>query len=191
MESGAAKNLDFTLKYNPALKQPANWAKDFSLAQAYKASALWYYQVLARQIGLAEERRFVSQFQYGNTDVSGGLDETGNPFWVDGSLAISADEQVQFLRRLHDGQLGLTERTTRLTKRAMVAEETISWRLSAKTGACHPQGQDTSNWYVGFVEKRDTVYYFALQIGAPDYGRAYSERMPIARAILSELGVLD
>ena len=73
----------------------------------------------------------------------------------------------------------------------MVAQETPSWRLSAKTGACQPVGEETSNWYVGYVEKAKTVHYFALQIGAPDFGRAYSQRIPIARAILTELGVLD
>src|SRR5439155_24369942 len=39
-----------------------------------------------------------------NADVSGGIDDAGNPFWVDGSLRVSADEQVEFLRRLHDGR---------------------------------------------------------------------------------------
>jgi beta-lactamase class D len=44
---------------------------------------------------------------------------------------------------------------------------------------------------VGYVEKAKAVHYFSLQIGAPDYGRAYSQRIPIARAILTELGVLN
>jgi beta-lactamase class D len=191
LESGVAPDPSFTLKYDPTLRQPSNWAKDFNLAEAYKASALWYYQQMARRVGMLEERRFIERFRYGNADVSGGIDEAGNPFWVDGSLRVSADEQVEFLRRLHDGQLGLSERTTRLTKEVMVAQETLSWRLSAKTGTCQPQGEDTSNWYVGYVEEAKTVHYFSLQIGVPDYGRAYSQRIPIARAILTELGVLD
>ena len=37
--------------------------------------------------------------------------------------------------------------------------------LSAKTGACQPRGQDTSNWYVGYVERRNSVYYFACKSG--------------------------
>jgi beta-lactamase class D len=191
LESGAAPDPMFTLKYDPALNQPSNWARDFDLRGAFKGSALWYYQAMARQLGMPAERQFVERFQYGNADTSGGVDETGNPFWVDGSLRISANEQVEFLRRFYEGRLGLSERTTRLTKDIMLAEVAPSWRLSAKTGACQPQGQDTSNWYVGYVEKADVVHYFALQIGAADYGRAYSERIPISRAILTELGVLN
>jgi beta-lactamase class D len=191
LESGAAPDPTFTLKYDPALKQPNNWARDFDLSGAFKASAVWYHHAMARRVGMPAERRFVERFQYGNADTSGGLDASGGPFWLSGSLRISADEQVEFLRRFYEGKLGLSERTTKLTKEIMVVQEIPSWRLSAKTGACQPSGEETSNWYVGYVERSGAVYYFALQMGAKDYGRAYSERIPISRAILTELGILD
>jgi beta-lactamase class D len=191
LESGAVPDPTFTLNYDPALKQPNNWARDFDLRGAFKASAVWYHHAMARRVGMPAERQFVERFQFGNADTSGGLDTSGGPFWLDGSLRISPEEQVGFLRRLYEGRLGLSERTTRLTKEIMVAEETPSWRLSAKTGACQPSGEETSNWYVGYVEKQGGVYYFAVQLGAKDFGRAYSERVPISRAILTELGILD
>jgi beta-lactamase class D len=173
LESGAAPDPTFTLKYDPALKQPSNWAQDFDLSGAFKASALWYYQTMARRLRMPAEHQFVQRFQYGNSDTSGGIDETGNPSAVLRGPA--------WLIRTHDA----------VTKEIMVAQNTARWRLSAKTGACQPQGQETSNWYVGYVEKAGTVYYFALQMGATDYGRAYSERIPITRAILTELGILN
>jgi beta-lactamase class D len=191
LETGAAPDPTFTLQYDPALKQADNWARDFDLRGAFKASALWYYHAMARRVGLRAEEEFVKRFQYGNVDISGGLDSSDGPFWIDGSLRISADEQVEFLRRLYEGTLGLSERATTLTKEIMIVEETPSWRLSAKTGACRPLGKETSNWYVGYVEKGRTVYYFALQVGAKDFGRAYSERISISRAILKDLGILD
>jgi beta-lactamase class D len=190
LESGAAPDPTFTLKYDPELKQTKNWARDFDLSGAFKASALWYYHAMARRLGMPAEHHFVERFEYGNADTTGGLDSSGGPFWVDGSLRISANEQVEFLRRFYEGRLGVSERTTRLTKDIMFAEGTPSWRLSAKTGACQPSGEETSNWYVGYVEKPGAVYYFALQMGGKDYGRAYSERVPISRAVLTELGIL-
>jgi beta-lactamase class D len=190
LESGAATGPETTVKYDPALEQPKQWARDFDLRGAFKASALWYYQALSRRAGIDTLRRFVERFDYGNRDVSGGIDRTGKPFWVDGSLRISANEHVEFLKRFYEGRLGLSQRTTTLTKEIMVAEDTPSWRLSAKTGACRPDGSPTSNWYVGYVEKGSAVYYFALQIGAKDFGRAYEGRIPISRAILTDLGVL-
>lgn len=139
---------------------------------------------------MAAEQELVKRFEYGNVDTTGGLDGSHGPFWVDGPLRISADEQAKFLRRFYEGRLGLSERTTTLTKEIMVDEETPARRLSAKTGACRPQDEQTSNWYVGYVEKNRNVYYFALQIGADDFGRAYSERISISRAILKDLGIL-
>jgi beta-lactamase class D len=191
LETGVVPDPALTLKYDPALKQPSNWARDFDLTGAFKASALWYYQIMAQRLGIERERQFLERFRYGNAVTTGGIDEIGDPFWVDGSLRISANEQVQYLQKFHEGKLGLSERATRMTKEIMITEETQSQRLSAKSGACQPVEQDTSNWYVGFVERGNEVYYFAVQIGAKDYGRAYSERIPISRAILKELGILD
>jgi beta-lactamase class D len=191
LESGAAPDPGYTLAYDPALEQPKQWARDFDLTGAFKASALWYYRAMARRAGMPAEARWVEQFQYGNRNTSGGLDGQSGPFWVDGTLRISADEQVDFLRRFHDEKLGLSARTTKLTKAIMVVEDSPTGRLSAKTGACRPSGEPTTNWYVGYVEKADTVYYFALQIGANEYGRAYSERVTISRRILAALGVLE
>lgn len=190
LDSGTAPSPTYTLKYDPALKQRPVWAEDFDLVNAFKASALWYFQSMARRAGMATLRAYVERFEYGNGDTSGGLDRTGHPFWVDGTLRISANEQVDFLRRFYEGRLGLSDRTTRLTKQIMAAEESPWWRLSAKTGACQPGGAESSNWYVGYVEKGPTVYYFALQLAGKGSERAYSERIPIARAILTELGIL-
>ena len=179
------------LPYDPSLQQPAQWARDFDLTGAFKASALWYYRAQARRLGMDAEARYVRHLEYGNMDTSGGLDGQDGPFWVDGSLRISADEQVEFLQRLHDGRLGLSPRTSALTREIMLVEETPRWRLYAKTGACRPRGEQTSNWYVGFVEKGAATYFFALQIGADDYGRAYAERVPTTRRVLASLGILD
>ena len=95
-----------------------------------------------------------------------------NHFGSTGRLSISADEQVEFLRRFYEGRLGLLNRTTRLTKDIMVAEEGSGWRLSAKTGACHPTGENTTNSYVGYVENGEIVSYFALEMSDKDFGLA-------------------
>ena len=190
LETGAARDEDHTLKYDPALKQPSFWARDQSLQSAFRNSALWYYQVLAAQLGVTVESRYVRQFRYGNQNTTGGID-LESPFWIDGSLRISANEQVAFLRRLFEGTLGLAERTTRLTKHIMVAEQNDRWRLSAKTGACNPKGEDVTLWYVGYVEKSGNVYYFSLVMGESDYGELFKQRSTKARQILTELGILD
>jgi beta-lactamase class D len=134
------------------------------------------------------ETRFVQQFDYGNIDTRGGLDKTGAPFWMDGTLRISANEQVEFLRKFYESQLGLSDRTTRLTKAIMLEENPSTWTLSGHSGACHPESEDTTNWRVGYVEKSDGVHYFALETG-DKFGRFFPGGVS-AREILTELGVL-
>ena len=57
--------------------------------------------------------------------------------------------------------------------------------MSADRRGNHQLG---TSWH---VEKTDGEHYFALEMGDKDFGRAYSERIPIARAILTKLGVLQ
>jgi beta-lactamase class D len=188
LESGVAGGLDFMLKYDPLRDHAARavWARDYDLQSAFKASAVWYYQEMARRVGMKQMTKFLTQFQYGNQDASGGIDK----FWLGNSLRISPNEQVDFLRRLYEGRLGLSVRTTNLVKEIMLVEQTADWRLSAKTGACRAEGEDVVLWYVGWVEKPGHVYYFALEIGDKEYDPLFEQRVPIARKILTELGVL-
>ena len=74
------------LPYDPALQQPGQWARDFDLTGAFKASALWYYRAQARRLGMDAESGYVRRLGYGNMDTNGGLDGPDGPFWVDGSL---------------------------------------------------------------------------------------------------------
>src|SRR5688572_28863274 len=70
LETGAAPDPTFVLKYAPALKQPSNWARDFDLSSAFRNSALWYYQSLARRVGMAAARSWVQRLEYGNRNTS-------------------------------------------------------------------------------------------------------------------------
>jgi beta-lactamase class D len=191
LETGAAADAGTLVPYDPALKASRDvWRQDHTLQSAYRESVLWYYHALARKAGLAAVTRLVTRFGYGNADTSGGVDGA-RPFWIDGTLRISANEQVAFLKRLHENRLGLSERTARVTKAIMVAEETPAATLRAKTGACRPEGDpQVTVWYVGYVEKPAGVWYFALQMGDTDYGRVFDLRVTKAREILAALGVL-
>jgi beta-lactamase class D len=191
LETGAAPDPEFVVTYDPALKASREaWRHDHTLRSAYRDSVLWYYHALAKKAGLPAEARLVKQFGYGNADTSGGVDGA-RPFWIDGSLRISANEQVAFLKRLHDGRLGLSARTDSLTKAIMIADQTPSGTLRAKTGACQPEGdRQVTVWYVGYVEKPAGVWYFALEMGDTDFGTVFDQRVTKGRAILADLGIL-
>ena len=189
IESGVAPDSDFTVAYDPKRDhaERPEWARDHNLRSAFQYSVVWYYQEMARRAGPDRMAKYVRQFHYGNEDTSGGVDH----FWLGSTLRISADEQVDFLKRFYEQKLALSGRTTRIVKEIMVADRGQSSRLSAKTGACRVDANEVVLWYVGYVEKDGRVYYFALNMGDKDYDPLFSQRVTKARTILTELGILD
>lgn len=146
-----------------------------------------YYRELARRTGHQRMQSYVDRFSYGNRDISGRIDG----FWLSGSLRISAEEQVDFLYRFYFGKLGISERSTRITKEMLVLEETPAYKLSGKTGWAGLGEPGTQiGWLVGYLEKNDRVYPFALNIDIETNAHA-ALRIPIAKAIFQQAGLVS
>jgi beta-lactamase class D len=192
LETGVASGPAFFLAWDSTASPraswwPAVWAGDHTLATALRYSAVWYYQELARRIGPERMQAYVDGFAYGNRDISGGIDQ----FWLTGGLRISADEQVAFLRRFYFGELGVSERTTRVVRELLVLEETPEYRLSGKTGwaVLGEPSEPEIGWLVGYLERGGDVYFFAMNIDIRRNEDA-AARLAITRAILRHLGLM-
>lgn len=191
LETGVIADADFLIKWD-AEKYPrpeggglnAEWWRDQTLRTAFQRSAVWYYQELAKRVGEARMKEFVTKFRYGNEDISGGIDR----FWLASSLKISADEQVEFLRRLHGGELPVSKRALDIVRDIMTHEQTPSYKLSAKTGSGPVEGRGWLGWFVGFLETGDNTYFFATQIEGPDFDSIRAERINVTKRILKDLG---
>ena len=193
LETGVASGPEFRLAWDSTVAPredwwPASWAGPHTLRSALPASAVWYYQELARRIGPERMTEHLERFDYGNASIEGGIDR----FWLTGALRISADEQVAFLRRFYHGRLGASEASTATARELLVLEETPDYRFSGKTGwaALGAQGLPDVGWVVGYVERGGGVYFYALNLevrGDADV----AARMGITRAILGELGLVD
>lgn len=193
LETGVASDPDFALPWDSvaAPRQgwwPGSWARDQTLRTAFPASVVWYYQELARRIGPERMRDHLARFDYGNEDISGGIDQ----FWLTGGLEISPVEQVEFLRRFYFGELGVSERSTGLVKESLVLEETPTYRLSGKSGwaGLGEPGARQIGWLVGYLERGDDVYFFATNIELRS-GADAAARLRITKEILLESGVLS
>lgn len=191
LETGVADGPDFALPFDtdatpPQPWWPEVWAQDHTLRTALEGSVVWYYQALARRIGEERMADHLRRFRYGNADIRGGIDA----FWLTGALRISAEEQVQFLRRFHAGELGVSPETTRLVKEMLLVEETPAYRLSGKTGWAGFGGDEPGvGWWVGYLERGDDVYFFALNLDMTSDDAA-AARLSIARDILGRMGLL-
>jgi beta-lactamase class D len=165
LESGVADGPDFAIAWDPSADPaqpwwPQSWRRDQVLRTAFQNSVVWYYQELARRIGKDRMRVYLRQLEYGNRNMGGGLDR----FWLRGDLRISADEQVEFLRRFYSGELGISRRATEIVREIMVLRETASCRLSGKTGTAEVTPTRDLAWLVGFVECGNDVAFFALNM---------------------------
>lgn len=163
LETGVVQDENTTFQWNGARYQIPAWNHDQTLATAFQASVVWYYQKVAAGVGKEKMQRFLDEAHYGNANVAGGL----TTFWLDSSLQISPIEQVLFLRKLCASELPFSQRNVDIVKRIMVQTKGNGTVLSGKTGAA---GGHLS-WFVGYLETADNVYFFATKMegkGATD-----------------------
>ena len=185
LEVGAITDEHEVFRWDGKPKPVAAWERDHTLETGMRESAIWMFQEIARRIGKARMREWIDRLEYGNRDLSGGIDL----FWLQGGLRVSALEQVQFLHRLAEGRLPATQRAQRLVRNAMVVEKTRTHTLYAKTGTID-SGRNAITWWVGWVERQGRpVGYFALNL-EPTSRSVFADRFVIARAILAEARVL-
>jgi beta-lactamase class D len=172
LETGVIKDENFVLPWDSVTRWLPTWNKDQDLKSAFKNSTVWYYQELARRVGGEKMKYWLDLANYGNADTSGGIDH----FWLTGGLRITPEQQINFLRRLHDNKLPFSQRSMEIVKEIMIAKDTLNSVVHAKTG-WGEQDDINIGWYVGYVEMGDNAYYFANSIQS-----AISENKDFARA---------
>jgi len=155
LETGVIKDENFVISWDSIKRRPA-WDKDQTLQTAFQNSVVWYYQELARRVGGQQMKYWLDKVHYGNADTSGGIDK----FWLYRGLRVSPEQQIDFLKRLHENKLPFSQRSMDIVKKIMIVRDTAGYVMRAKTGWGGQDGMDIG-WYVGYVETTDNVYYFS------------------------------
>lgn len=189
LETGTADSADFVIEYDSSrypydsslslFYTPEQYTADHTLRSAVELSIVWYFREMAALIGEEDMQTYVTQFEYGNQDISAWLgDSSGSaPFWLGGSLEISAIEQVLVLNNLYQGNLGLSDSTTETTLDIITLYETEDYRLYGKTGT--RAGDLALAWFIGIIEQGEERYVFAFNVEANP-----AVRSQVLRAIL-------
>lgn len=169
--------LPMSLEWDGVDRGNPDWNQEQTMTTAFKRSAAWYYQEMARRVGLPREKAWVEKLGYGNMELGTRVDR----FWLDGPLKISPREQVEFLRRLHDGELPVKS----TTRQAVIELMSQGDGLYAKTGWARIAGM-SYGWYVGWVDRAKGPTYFALLLTQPDPvpDDFYQLRIRLARKVL-------
>ena len=153
LQEGVVKDENEVLKWDGKVRSYAPWNRDQTLQSAISVSCIWCYQRFAKEVGDAKYLDYLSKLNYGSQKT--GSDVT--TFWLDGDIKISAIGQIAFLKKLYKNELPFAQKYIDITKKILIAKQTKTYTIRAKTGFSGKIG-----WYVGYVETRDKVWFFAL-----------------------------
>ncbi len=138
------------------------WNKDHTLKSAFAHSVVWVFQDIVQIAGQDTMAAGLEGFNYGNANV--GTLEHLTKYWLDGTLQISAFEQVEFLSKLARKTLPLSGETFDDAREIMLRDHAENWSLFAKTGWRHSKEEVDVGWYVGWLECPDDQYVFAMNM---------------------------
>jgi bla regulator protein BlaR1 len=187
LETGVASGPDFSLPWDGTHRSIESWNHDQTLRGAFASSCVWYFQALAARIGLERYQQILPKVGYGNGDLSGGVTQ----FWLQSSLSISPNEQVEFLRRLHARKLPFSDTTVDVVLDIMTLSKTGPTIFRGKTGSAFDAQKNvpTLGWFIGSISKPSGDCFFATRItGGKDPSGITARK--IAESILATLKIL-
>ena len=135
-------------------------------------------------LGNDAEARLVG---YGNNDSTGGLTQ----FWLQSSLTISPDEQVDFLHRLHSRKLPFSAKTVDTVLDIMTLAQAGQTIFRGKTGSAFDAKKNIPKlgWFIGSVSSPSGHHCFATRITGGENPSGITARK-ITESILRSLSIL-
>lgn len=183
LETGKITDEKMLIKWDGIKRWNADWNQDLTMEQAFKVSAVNYYQEVARRIGRDTMKRWIDSLHYGNMNISGPIDS----FWLNNTLKISPDEQLGLVKKLYFDKLPFAKRTQQIVRDVMLQENNTQYKLSYKTGWGWDENQNAIGWVVGWIEENKHVYFFVTLVKSPDKNiDMQAVRMKITKGILNQ-----
>jgi beta-lactamase class D len=187
LETGVIPDEVAVLTWDGIPRDFPEWNHDLNMREAFKRSAVWFYQVLARKVGHERMQKFVTEAGYGNQKIGG--KEDIDKFWLQGALRITPQQQIQFLNRLYKDNLPFSKRSLSVVKDIMVVEQTPDYTIRSKTGLSMLGITPEIGWYVGYLEKGRNVYFFAVNMDIRSK-KDVPIRKELMRLCFKDLGLL-
>ena len=184
LQTGVIINENMVIKWDGVKRRDA-WDKDLTMAEAFKVSAVPYYQEVARRIGKDTMKIWVDSLKYGNMDISGPIDS----FWLNNKLKISPDEELGLVKKLYFNQLPFQQLYCDIVKKVMIQENNSNYELAYKTGWGFDEKNNSIGWMVGWIEENNHPYFFVLNLQTADKDfDMFNNRVKILKNILTDKG---
>lgn len=186
LETGTIKDQNEIIKWDGTHYELETWNQDQTLKTAFKHSCLPSYQYLASKIGVKNYKMFLKKLQYGTYSITS---NNLRDFWLkDKGLYISPLDQINFLQRLYDKKLPISERTYNILKDIMLTENEKDYQIYAKTGSATENWQG-HGWYVGYAVAKGKPWFFVINIDINNYDDL-SKRISITKEILQKKKII-
>lgn len=194
LQTGKISNDSMVIKWDGVKRWNDDWNKDLTMYDAFRVSAVNYYQEVARRIGKETMQFWLDSLKYGaktykeKVTIKSAVDS----FWLDNSLKITPDQQLGLVEKLFFDQLPFFKSYQEVVKRAMLFENNTNYRLAYKTGWGFDEKGNNIGWIVGWIEENNHPYFFVLNLESPEKDfNMTTVRMNILKGILKQLGFFD
>jgi len=191
LQTGVINNEKMVIPWDGVKRSNESWNKDLTMEEAFKVSAVPYYQEVARRIGKDTMQHWLDTLgyaaKYGRAVIHNDIDS----FWLNNNIKITADEQLGLVKRLYFEQLPFQKRAQQIVKKIMLQEDNANYKLSYKTGWGFRENGNSIGWIVGWEEENKHPYFFVLQIEGPHEMDMQTVRLAILKDILAQYGFLQ
>ncbi len=194
LQTGKIVNDSMIIKWDSVKRWNEDWNKDLTMYEAFRVSAVPYYQEVARRIGRDTMQLWLDSLKYGarydtqKVVIRGAVDS----LWLNNSIKVTPDQQLGLVKKLYFDQLPFFKTYQEMVKRAMLFENNTNYRLGYKTGLGFRENGNMLGWVTGWIEENGHPYFFVLNLETPDKNAEMTNiRMKILKDILKQLGFLE
>lgn len=198
LETGVISNermvipWDGKIRFYPNGDTAVGWNKNLTMAEALQASAVPYFQEVARRIGKDTMQRWLDTLGYGSRFGKAVIKNNIDTFWLDNSIKVTADEQLGLVKKLYFDQLPFRKQTTQdIVKHLLLQQSNANYSISYKTGWGFRENGNAIGWAIGWIEENRHPYFFALNIEGPHNLDVNTARSAILNGILKQLGFFE
>ena len=179
LESGVIKNYE-TPNGDDSLTND-------KLINALKTQNPAFFSVTTRRIKQDRLQNWLSLLNYGNRDISGGIET----FWKDNSLKISTKQQFDLLKKLYYYNLPFSFENIRLVKSTFHLTKLVNKNVYTYKVTGFQNGKQHA-WFIGYVEFLNNTYMFVQSLESNQLATTTFETLngEVMYQILHSLGVL-
>lgn len=193
LHTGVVPDTNMVIPWDGVQRFVPAWNRDLTMKEAFQASAVPWFQELARRIGKDTMQYWLDSMGYAEQFKKPVITHQNlDTFWLDNSVKVSGDEQLGLVKRLYFDQLPFQKRAHRLVKDMMIMEDNSNYRLSYKSGWATSDRGAAIGWLIGWIEENQHLYFFVLQVESPDRNYDMSKvRLEILKDILRQHGFME